>query len=112
MNTNYYRVTAYHPTKDLSIIMDSNGLYDALWKFSSSIVSKGFDILEVSNSSSFLEGNIVKAEFDSNSYILRAVGKGRPGNVVELNSNETYHAVKVGEKVYVPDKSKLWREQA
>ena len=42
----YFRITAYHPEKDMSIIMDSNGIYEKLWQFSAYLVSKGFDILD------------------------------------------------------------------
>ena len=28
MENNYYRITAYHPEKDISIIMDSFGLFE------------------------------------------------------------------------------------
>ena len=44
---NYFRITAYHPTENLSVIMDSNGLFEKLWQFSSFMVSKGFKIIEV-----------------------------------------------------------------
>ena len=32
MNNNYYRITAYHPEKDISIIMDSLGLFEKKWQ--------------------------------------------------------------------------------
>ena len=106
MNTNYYRVTAYHPAKDLSIIMDSNGLYDALWKFSSSLVNKGFEVLEVSNSNIFLDINIDKTEPDSDKYILRAICTGKPKRFMQAVDEKLYHALQVKEKIYIPDKLK------
>ena len=47
--TNYFRITAYHSVQDLSIIMDSYGLFEKLWQFSADLVWKGFKILEVCN---------------------------------------------------------------
>ena len=58
---NYFRITAYHPTENLSVIMDSNGLFEKLWHFSSFMVSKGFKILE-----------------DTVHVILRACKSGKP----------------------------------
>jgi len=28
--TNYFRITAYHPTKNLSVIIESNGMFKKL----------------------------------------------------------------------------------
>ena len=50
---NYFRITAYHPTENLSVIMDSNGLFEKLWR--SSMVSKGFKIIEVGDEGKFYE---------------------------------------------------------
>jgi len=106
MNTQYYRVTAYHPAKDLSIIMDSNGLYDALWKFSSSLVNKGFEIFEVGSSDKFLDVNINKVEPDSDKYILRAICTGKPQTFMQAVDGKLYHVLQVKEKIYIPDKTK------
>ena len=46
---NYFRITAYHPEKDISIIMDSFGLFEKKWQFSADLIKKGFKILEVSD---------------------------------------------------------------
>lgn len=59
---NYFRITAYHPTENLSVIMDSNGLFEKLWQFSSFMVSKGFKIIEVGGEDKFNEGDMPKAE--------------------------------------------------
>lgn len=45
MENNYYRITAYHPEKDISIIMDSFGLFEKKWQFSADLIKKGFKIL-------------------------------------------------------------------
>lgn len=44
---NYFRITAYHPAEDLSVIADSNGKFEKLWQFSAYIVSKGFKVIAV-----------------------------------------------------------------
>ena len=75
---NYFRITAYHPTEDISVIMDSNGKFEKLWQFSAFMVSKGFKIIEVGGEDKFDFGDMDRAEPDSNKVILRACGKGEP----------------------------------
>ena len=55
MFTNYYRIAAYHPKEDFSIIVDSNGRYEKLWQFSAELMSKGFKIIEVGNKDNLVE---------------------------------------------------------
>ena len=88
---NYFRITAYHPTENLSVIMDSNGMFEKLWQFSSFMVSKGFKIIEVRNEEKFLEGDIPKVEQDKEHIILRASGTGQPkkeNNVIDVNGKK------------------------
>ena len=75
---NYFRITAYHPQEDFSIIIDSFGMFEKLWQFSSFLVSKGFKVLEVGNEDTFDFGNIGKSEYEANQMILRACAKGEP----------------------------------
>lgn len=75
MNT-YFRITAYHPTLDISFIIDSVNQYDEIWKFSADLVSKKCKILEVSDNAQFNDGNISKAT-PTNNYILRACMRGK-----------------------------------
>lgn len=75
---NYFRITAYHPIEDLSVIMDSNGMFEKLWQFSAYLVSKGFKIIEVGDDSKFTEGNIPKVERDNVHIIVRACKSGQP----------------------------------
>jgi hypothetical protein len=102
----YYRITAYHPTEDTSVIMDSNGKYEKLWQFSAELLQKGFKILEVSNDDKFIDVNIAKAEPTADKIILRATATGKPGNITHLLNGVEYPAIKVGEKIYIPDKEK------
>ena len=76
--SHYFRITAYHPTENLSVIMDSNGLFEKLWQFSSFMVSKGFKIIEVGGEDKFDEGDMPKAEQDTVHVILRACESGEP----------------------------------
>ena len=46
--SNYFRITAYHPVKNICAIFDSNGRFEKLWQFSAYLVQKGFKIVEVS----------------------------------------------------------------
>ena len=84
---NYYRITAYYPEKNISVIMDSYGMFEKLWQFSAFLVEKGFDIIAVSKKEDFSLGNIPKANPDKNNILLRACGKGRPSienNIIEI----------------------------
>ena len=55
---NYFRITAYHPAKNICAIFDSNGRFEKLWQFSAYLVQKGFKIVEVGADDKFLDGNI------------------------------------------------------
>lgn len=102
--TNYFRITAYHPTEDISVIMDSNGMFEKLWQFSSLMVQKGFKIIEVGSDEKFLDVNIEKSDFISDKIILRADAKGKPETITQTLNGTTYNAIKVGEKIYIPDR--------
>lgn len=75
---NYFRITAYHPAEDLSVIVDSNGKFEKLWEFSAYMVSKGFKIIAVGDEDKFEFGDIPKVEYDSTHVILRACKSGKP----------------------------------
>jgi hypothetical protein len=96
--SNYFRVTAYHENENLSVIIDSNGYFNEIWELSALMIQKGFRVLEVSDSSQFLDGNIDRADKDTENLIVRACCKGKPtynGNVVEVEC-----------KSYTPEKNK------
>lgn len=85
---NYFRITAYNFAEDISVIMDSNGVFEKIWQFSSLLVQKGFKILEVGNEEKFLDGNFDRAPEDKQKIILRACSKGQPiynGNTVQVS---------------------------
>lgn len=85
--SNYFRITAYHPAKNICAIFDSNGRFEKLWQFSAELVAKGFKILAVGNETKFTEGNIPKTG-ESDKLLLRACMKGMPvqnGSLIEVN---------------------------
>ena len=87
MNT-YFRITAYHPTLDISFIIDSINQYEEIWEFSADLVRKKCKILEVSKSSQFSDGNMPKVSANGDNYILRACKKGKiekQNGVVNIN---------------------------
>ena len=54
----YYRITAYHSDKDISVILDSYGKFESLWDFSSLLVSHGFKVLSLSRAEVLVEKHI------------------------------------------------------
>ncbi len=103
--SNYFRITAYHPEQDLSIIMDSNGLFEKLWQFSADLVKKGFKIIEVGNDEKFIEGQISLCDPIPDEYILRAYSKGKPQYTTLAVDGITYKAICVENRCYVPDRN-------
>ena len=101
---NYYRITAYHPEKDISIIMDSFGLFEKKWQFSADLIKRGFKIIEVSDDTQFLDGNIERLTKEyPDKFILRATANGEPEYFEKNIGATTYKAVKVGDKTYIPN---------
>lgn len=99
--SNYFRITAYNEKEDLSIIIDSNGMFDKLWKFSSFLIQKGFNIIEVGNDESFIDGNISRAKHHTDVIILRSAQYGKPSYIdMELNGIK-HKAIRVDNKEYV-----------
>ena len=101
---NYFRITGYCPEHDFSFIIDSNGMFEKLWQFSSMLIQKGLKVLEVSNSEKFLDVNLEPIKEDKDYIILRATTEGKPTYVNVSTNGVTYKAVKIGDKTYIPDK--------
>ena len=74
---NYFRITAYHPARNICAVFDSNGRFEKLWQFSSYLVQKGFKIVEVGGADKFLDGDFPKVS-EGNQLVVRACGKGTP----------------------------------
>lgn len=92
---NYFRITAYHPAKNISAVFDSNGMFEKLWQFSAYLVGKGFKILAVGGEEKFSDGDMPKAECDNVHIILRACKSGEPeikGNRITVEG-KTYTTI-------------------
>lgn len=46
---NNYRITSYDPKHDFTFILDSYGMFDVNWKFSSYLVLRGLKILKITD---------------------------------------------------------------
>lgn len=90
---NYFRITAYHPDKNICAVFDSNGRFEKLWQFSAYLVQKGFRIAEVGTDGQFHAGNLPKASA-SEKLIVRACAKGEP--------KKGSRTVQVSGKYYTP----------
>lgn len=94
---NYYRTTAYYPEKNISVIMDSYGMFEKLWQFSAFLVEKGFNIIAVDKENNFTDGNIERqTEPLPNKIILRAYAFNKP--------NVTNGKIEVGGKFYTSNR--------
>ena len=104
-NNQFYRITAYYPQDDFSFIIDSNGKFEKLWQFSSYLVNKGIQIVEVSKEEQIIDINIEKPDIDKDNIILRATADGKPEYVEQTINGTTYKAVKVADKIYIPNRN-------
>ena len=103
--TNYFRITAYYEKEDLSVIIDSNGMFEKLWQFSSYIVQKGLKVLEISNADNFIDVNTQLADKDTQHVLLRAVHKGKPEYITQTVDGKSYKAIQIDDIVYIPNKT-------
>lgn len=92
MNNNYFRITAYNKEEDFSCILDSNGMFEKLWQFSSYLVNKGLNIIDASKLENIIDTNIKPAGEDAEHIILRATQDGK----VEPKD----YIIKVADKFY------------
>lgn len=82
--------------------MDSYGLFEKKWQFSADLIRRGFDIIEVSDDTQFLDGNISRLTEETDKYALRANVKGKPEYINKTIDGITYKAIQVGDKYYIP----------
>lgn len=91
---NYFRITAYHPTEDLTVIADSNGKFEKLWQFSAYMVSKGFKIIAVNKEEDFEEGNMPKIVPAADKITIQAYLTGKPQiNGKSISIGENHYSV-------------------
>lgn len=98
---NYFRITAYHPAEDLSVIADSNGKFEKLWEFSAYMVSKGFNVIAVNKEDSFEIGNIPKIAPDKDKITIQAYASGKPKKTPTKKNNINVIKIKIETKTYV-----------
>ena len=104
---NYYRITGYLKEDNTSFIVDSNGKFEKLWEFSSYLIKKGVDVLEVGRLENMIDINIEPINEDTNNMILRANEDGKPEYTEQIIDGKTYKAIKVADKIYIPDKGAI-----
>ena len=97
---NYFRITAYHPEKDISVILDSNGKFEKLWMFSSYLVQKGFKILEVGDKDRIVESTFPAIDEASDKIFLRAIDKGKPEIQTLVHQDRPFKSITVYDKIY------------
>ena len=73
----HFRITAYNKEKNYSIIIESNGMFDESWQFSSYITKKNLQIIAVGNVEEESSNNEIETIYN-NKMILRAIDKGIP----------------------------------
>lgn len=103
---NYFRITGYSKEMDSCFILDSNGMFEKLWEFSSYLLQKNIEVVEVSKIENMLDVNIEKVENDKEHIFLRATADGKPEYINQNIDGITYKAIKVANKIYIPDISK------
>lgn len=102
--TNYFRITGYCEKENFCFIMDSFGLFEKKWQFSADLIQRGLKIIEVSDVTQFLDGNISRLTEETDKYVLRANAKGKPEYINKTFDGITYKAIQVGDKFYIPNK--------
>ena len=107
MNNNYFRITAYYPEDNFSFILDSNGKFEKLWQFSAYLISKGIKVIEASKQEQMLDINIELAPQDNEHIILRANADDKPKYLTQTINGVTYKAIKVADKMYIPDRTQI-----
>ena len=100
---NYFRITAYWPKHDETIILDSNGLFEQKWEFSSFVVKHGFKVLNITDETKFIDINISRAEPSKEVMFLRARQYGKDILTKVEKDGQVYDAIKVDEKIYIPN---------
>lgn len=104
--TQYFRMTGYSPENNFCFIIDTNGKFEKLWQLSAFCIKKGLKVIDISSDEKFLDVNIEKAQEDKEHFILRACADGKPDIIPYEFEGKTYNAIKIGDKIYIPDKDK------
>ncbi len=105
MANNHFRVTAYHPTEDITVLIDSYGKFEKLWQLSSMLVIKGFKILEASDSTKFIDVTVPSIEPNKDKLYLRACMVGKPDVLLQDIDGKRVKVLLVENRMYIPDKT-------
>ena len=68
-------------------------------------MSKYFRIIEASDDTQFLDGNISRAKDEPDHVVLRATDYGRPKTIEHNIDGRGYKAVQIDKKYYIPNKN-------
>ena len=99
--SNYFRITAYHPTYNISAIFDSNGRFEKLWQFSACLVANNFKIIEAHKYPCFESDNLyANADICTNKIMLIACAFGEPVITSTLNHNKLIKSITVNKSSY------------
>lgn len=105
----YFRITGYCEEQNCCFIMDCFGAFEKLWQFSSYLLQKGLKVLEVGNDTKFLDvegkNKIKPIELNAEKIMLRANAIGKPEYITQTFNGTKYQAVKVADKIYIPDRT-------
>jgi len=100
--SNYFRLTAYEPNKDITMILDSNGLFEKKWQFSSFVIQRGCKVISITDGDSMIDINVGKMEPNPNKFRLMSYIEGKSEKIKQNYDGTTYDAIKVGDKIYIP----------
>lgn len=79
-------------------------MFEKVWRISADLIKRRLKILEVSSDEQFIDVNIGKpTEEEPDKFILRAHADGKPENLQQNVGGVTYKAIKVGDKIYIPN---------
>ena len=100
---NYFRITGYSKKGNVSIIIDSYGMFEKKWQFSSFVLERTFDIIAISDGDNIIDVNTERMEQPkTNKLHIVAYAEGEPEKVQQTIDGETYEAIKVADKIYIP----------
>ena len=99
-----YRITAYIEEINISVIMDSTEKFAKLEDFEHYMVQKGFKIIESGTVDTFLGGKVKPPKNFPENVILRACQYGEPQETNFTINGVSYRAIKVNQKIYIPDR--------
>ena len=102
--SNYFRLTAYEPNKDITMILDSNGLFEKKWQFSAFVIQRGCKVISITDGDNMIDINVGKMEPNQKMFRLMTCTQGKAEEIQQPYNGTTYKAIKVGDKIYIPNR--------